>query len=223
MKIWVVIPAYNEGEVLGDLLEKLRRKGLSTIVVDDGSNDKTYEIANRQADLVIRNERNLGKGISLNRAITYLLQNTDFDYIITMDADGQHSPDDIDEFIRKANGGASFVVGSRMNNPIGMPKIRVITNKLMSWIISKICRQKIPDTQCGFRLIRREVLEKVTIETRKFEIESEILIKSARLGFPIESIPIKSIYFKNPRSKIHPFIDTLRFFRFIFSLDKSKK
>lgn len=222
MVVWVVIPAYNEGKAIEGLLKELKSKGLSTLVVDDGSSDQTYDIAKHTADFVIKNKRNLGKGISLNKAISHLVSNTDFDCVITMDADGQHSPLDLDKFIEQAEKGESFVVGSRMDNPEGMPKLRVITNKFMSWIISKICRQKIPDTQCGFRLIKRDVLEKVTIETRKFEIESEILIKAARLGIPIKSVPIKSIYFKNPQSKIHPFIDTLRFLRFIFNLEKTK-
>lgn len=224
MKIWVVVPAYNEGEVLESLLIELKQKGIATLVIDDGSTDKTYEIAKRQADYVIKNDKNLGKGIALNRAINYLLKNSVFDYILTMDADGQHSPQDVDKFLEQARNNEDFVVGSRMNNPSGMPATRIITNKFMSWIISRICGQKIPDTQCGFRLIRRGVLEKINIETRKFEIESEILIKSARQGFSIKSIPIKSIYSRNLRSKIHPFIDTVRFLRFIFSLkgDKDK-
>ena len=100
-------------------------------------------------------------------------------------------------------------------NHSGMPWVRVIVNKLVSKIISKISKQKIPDTQCGFRLIKREVLEKMIIKTNKFEIETELIIKAARLGFSIKSIPIKSIYFKGLHSRINPFVDTVRFWRFI--------
>lgn len=215
MKVWVVIPAYNEANVLESLLKKLRERELSTLVIDDGSTDKTFEIAQRKSDKVMRNKRNLGKGRALKEAINYLLKNDNFDYIITMDADGQHSPLDIEEFLREAEKGQYFVVGNRMDNPQGMPGIRFITNKIMSWFISRIVAQNIPDTQCGFRLIKREVLEKIRIRTSKFEIESEILIKAAKLGFTIGSIPIKSIYFKHQRSKIRPFTDTLRFLKFI--------
>lgn len=231
MKVWVVIPAYNEGKTfdhdsagleksLDELLRKLKVKGLSTLVIDDGSKDNTFEIVNKCADIVLKNEENLGKGRALKKAINYLLGNDDFDYIITMDADRQHSFLDIDSFLKEAEKGESFVVGNRMGNPAGMPKIRIITNRIMSWIISKIVRQKIPDTQCGFRLIKKDVLEKVEIKTKKFEIESEILIKSAREGFVIKSIPIKSIYFKNQKSRISPFRDTVRFIRFILGLSK---
>jgi hypothetical protein len=84
----------------------------------------------------------------------------------------------------------------------------------MSWLISKVAKQKIPDTQCGFRLIKREVLEKLNLKTVKYETESEIIIQASRLGFKIESVPIKTIY-GGEKSQINPFIDTLRFMRFI--------
>jgi len=220
MKIWIIIPAYNERFSLAGILDELKSKNFSILVVDDGSIDNTFEVAKKKADFVIRNEKNLGKGMSLKKGIDYLLRETESDYIITMDADGQHSPLDLDKFLQRAESGSCFVVGNRMFNPIGMPKSRVITNKLMSWFISRIVRQKIPDTQCGFRLIKREVLEKVKIKTNNFESESEILIKAARSGFSIESISIRSIYFKSLHSRINPFVDTIRFIKFILRLKK---
>lgn len=220
MKVWVLVPAYNEGHALGYLLQQLKSRGLSVLVVDDGSVDNTFEIAKDYADLALRNEKNCGKGMSLKKGVSYLLEHEEFDYVIMMDADGQHSPSDLDEFLRAANEGAVFVVGNRMCNPYGMPKIRVITNKFMSWLISKIAGQNIPDTQCGFRLISKVVFERIKMETNKFETESEFLVKTARYGLPIKSIPIKSIYFKNQKSKINPFIDTFRFIRFLAKIDK---
>ncbi len=223
MRIWVIIPAYNESLSLKEVLSQLKLRGLSVLVVDDGSTDNTAAVAAQEADSVIKNERNLGKGMSLNRGITWLLENSDFDYIITMDGDGQHSPADIDKFISEAEKGTAIVVGNRMLNPSGMPRIRVITNCFMSWFLSRIAGQNIPDTQCGYRLIKGEVLRKIIIETSKFEIESEIIIKAARLGFRIKSIPIRSIYFGTQSSKIHPFIDTLRFIKFILRLKDEKR
>jgi len=220
MRVWIIIPAYNERFRLAGILDELKSKNFSILVVDDGSIDNTYEAAGKKADFVIRNEKNLGKGMSLKKGIDYLLKETDFDYLVTMDADGQHSPSDLNKFLRKARDGAYFIVGNRMSNPIGMPKLRIITNKFMSWLISRIARQRIPDTQCGFRLIKREVLEKINIETNNFEIESEILIKAARSGFPIKSIPIRSIYFKSLHSRINPFVDTIRFIKFILHLEE---
>jgi len=219
MKIWVVIPAYNEEKNLANILKKIKAKGLFVLAVDDGSIDNTYVVAKKWADVTLHNIKNLGKGISLRRAISYLFDENNFDYIITMDGDGQHDIADLDKFLAEARKGTPFVVGNRMDNPIGMPRTRIITNRFMSWLISCITKQHIPDTQCGFRMIKRDVLEKIVINTKKFEIESEILIKAARSGFPIVSIPIQSIYSKNLRSKIRPFADTIRFIKFIFSLN----
>ena len=216
MNIWVIIPAYNESRSLEIVIKGLKDRNLSILVVDDGSKDNTYKLAKKWADVVIKSKRNFGKGVSIKKGISYLKENKLFDCIITMDADGQHSLLDLDKFIKEAEAGVSVLVGNRMDNHSGMPLTRVVANNLMSWIISAIIRQKIPDTQCGFRLIKKEVLERITIKTKKFEIESEILIKAGRAGFTIKSIPIESIYYKNIRSKINPFIDTIRFFNFIF-------
>ena len=132
MRVWIVIPAYNERFRLAGILDDLKSKNFSILVVDDGSIDNTYEVAEKKADFVLRNEKNLGKGMSLKKGIDYLLKETDFEYLVTMDADGQHSPSDLSKFLQKAEDGAYFIVGNRMSDPIGMPKLRIITNKVMS-------------------------------------------------------------------------------------------
>lgn len=220
MKIWIVIPAYNEGNTIGGVLDKLRERDLSILVIDDGSRDNTFEAADKRSTKVLRNPCNQGKGLALKRGIMYLLKEDNFDYVIIMDADSQHSPHDLDQFIEEAEKGGRFIIGNRMERPTGMPLIRVWTNKLMSFLISKIVGQKIPDSQCGFRLISRDVLENISIETKKYQVESEILIKSAWQGVSIKSVPIKSIYSKDAKSKINPFLDTLRFIKFILTLKR---
>lgn len=222
MKVWIAIPAYNEKKTIGQLLSKVKKQGFSIIVVDDGSADNTHVAARDYADVILRNPRNLGKGMCIQEAISYLMDNTDFDYVITMDADGQHSPGELKKFVKEAEKGASFIVGNRMINPVNMPLLRFITNNFMSWLISRITKQNIPDTQCGFRMIKRDVFERVKVETSKFEVESEIIIKAAAEGFIIKSIPVESIYFKVQKSKIHPFVDTLRFVRFVFRLKNAR-
>jgi len=90
----------------------------------------------------------------------------------------------------------------------------------LSALISRIIGQTVPDTQCGFRLIKREVLEKIQIQSDKFEIESEILVKAGRLKVPIKSVNIQSIYSRNVKSRINPVTDTLRFWRFLVRLNR---
>jgi len=221
MRTCIIIPTYNEEKSIGDLVEEIKDRGFDIVVCDDGSKDGTTKIAFKKGAIVLKNEKNLGKGYSLRRGFDYALEEG-YQAVITMDGDGQHSPSYIPEFLEfSKEKDAKIVVGNRMptcrqtgSRYSKMPFIRLFTNKLMSLILSFICKQKIPDSQCGFRLIRREVLKKVNLYTKKFEIESEILIRAARTGFRIESLPIKSIY-RGQTSSINPVLDTFRFIRFI--------
>ena len=214
MKICVIIPAYNESKDISGLIKEIKAKVPDVLVVDDGSTDPTSQIATQSGATVIRNIVNQGKGACLKQGFKYALANN-FDAVITMDGDGQHLPEDILSFTRRAESSTSAIlVGNRMLETKNMPWLRVITNKFMSWIISILSKQRIPDTQCGFRLIKRAALEKVELKTRKFEAETEILLKASRLGFKIESVPIKTVY-RGGKSQINPFLDTIRFLKFI--------
>ncbi|MFA5275632.1 MAG: glycosyltransferase family 2 protein [Candidatus Omnitrophota bacterium] len=221
MKTCVVIPTYNEGKTISVLIDKIREQGLDVIIVDDGSTDNTAKIAQDKGVALIRNENNQGKGASLIKGFNYALDKG-FDAVICMDGDGQHLPEEIPSFIRFAEHSSNSVfVGNRMTNLKGMPLVRMLTNKFMSWLISLVAKQKIYDTQCGFRLIKSEVLKRVSLKAAKFEIESELLIQASRLGFGIESVPIKTVY-AGEKSQINPFFDTLRFIQFIFKELKRK-
>ena len=214
MNACVIIPTYNEEKMIGALVGQVKSLGLPVIVIDDGSQDKTSIVAGREGAVVLRNPDNQGKGASLRKGMKYAL-NSNFDAVITMDGDGQHLPSDINFFLRLAQYSHSQVfIGNRMSKLKNMPWVRVFTNKFMSWLISKITKQKIPDTQCGFRLFKKEALSLISLKTSKYETESEALIRASRLGFRIESVPIKTVY-NNEKSQINPFIDTLRFIRFI--------
>ena len=213
----VVLPAYNEAENIRDVIRAIKALHLDVLVVDDGSEDDTYLVAAKEQAYLIRHPRRTGKGASLKDGIDYAIRNG-YNTIITMDADGQHDASDIPAFLNKVNEtGSSVVVGNRMDNPIGMPLIRILTNKFMSFIISGICKQKIPDTQCGYRLFKKEALEELQIEAQKFEVDSEVLIKVAQRGQKIESVPIRSIY-ADEVSKIRPIRDSFRFILFLFKI-----
>ncbi len=223
MKICVIIPTYNEGKTIGKLISQIRKLKLYPIVIDDGSIDNTAVIAEQNGASVLRNPRNQGKGAALIRGFEYCIKNN-FDSAITMDGDGQHLPEDIPAFISLAGKKEEIgiIIGNRMFNRKNMPFIRVLTNKFMSWLLSKIIRQKIYDSQCGFRLIKRKVFEKLSLKTHKFEIESEIIVEAGKNGVKIESIPIQTVY-KKEHSHINPFVDTLRFLKFVFKEIASKK
>ena len=206
----VLIPSYNEGKAIGAIVAGLKGKNLSACVIDDGSIDDTASIARSNGAVVLRNDKNKGKGASLREGFLYTLKEG-FDAALIMDGDGQHEISDVDSFFRKMEEtNADIVIGNRMSDTSSMPSIRKITNRFMSYVISKMCGHEIPDTQCGFKLIKRRVLENLDFKSSNFEIESEILIKAARKGFKIESVPIRTVY-GSEKSKINPIVDTIRF------------
>ncbi len=214
MKLCVIIPTYNEAKAVGDLVKRIKQLGYEILVVDDGSSDRTAHIARNAGAEVISNPANCGKGFSLRQGFQYALTRN-FEAVAIMDGDGQHDPDDLRYFLEKAeNDDADIIMGNRMLEPKNMPGLRRLTNRIMSWIVSGLCGQKIPDSQCGFRLIKSEVLKNIKLFSCRYEIESEMLIAAGKAGYKIVSIPIKSIY-QDELSYINPFIDTIRFLRLI--------
>ena len=222
MKICVVIPIYNECETVGFVVESVQNKGLDVIVVNDCSTDESGVIARERGAMIIENECRGGKGASLRRGFQKALEQG-YDAVIAMDGDGQHDAEDIVKIVRKAEVcPVSVVNGTRMANVQGMPFIRLVTNKVMSWMISCVCHQKISDTQCGFRYVHADILRRISLASTGYEIETEILIKSSRQGFPIYSVPIRTIY-SNEKSKVHPVKDTIRFIKYFIKELWNKK
>jgi glycosyltransferase involved in cell wall biosynthesis len=201
------------------LVKKLCEKGYIPYVADDGSTDGTSAAAKSAGANVIRCEVNRGKGAALREGFERVLQDG-FEMVVVMDGDGQHSVEDIGSLFETMEfTGSDLVVGNRMHDTASMPIIRTLTNHFMSFMISRICGQYVPDTQCGFRLIKREVLEKVRLESSRFEIESELIIKAARQGFKISSALVKTVY-EDEKSRINPVVDTFRFVKFLAKLSR---
>lgn len=210
----VLIPSYNEARTIGHLVSELRARDLTVYVVDDGSTDKTATIAESEGAVVVQHKDNMGKGASMREGFRRILKKG-FDSVVVMDGDGQHVVEDIGNFIEKMKEtNADIVVGNRMLDTSSMPGLRIHTNRFMSSLISLIAGQNVPDTQSGFRLIKREVLQKIDLESSNYEIESEMIIKAARAGFRIESVPIKTVY-NDEKSRINPIVDAFRFIAFL--------
>ena len=225
MKIGVLIPAYNEEGTIFSLVRGLLAlsaggQGLveEVVIIDDGSTDNTREEAKRAGAQVISHPENRGKGAALKTGFRYALQKG-FEAIITMDGDGQHDGTEIPAFLGKAQEKeAHIIIGNRMGNVGNMPFVRLWTNRITSWVISALTHQKIDDSQSGYRLIRKKVLQNINLVTSYFDAESELLIKASQRGYRIVSIPIRTIYKDKFVSKIKPLKDTLRFIRLIFRL-----
>ena len=216
MKTVVLMPAYNSAPFIGGLIERVMSLGISVLIVDDGSTDNSADIACAAKAMVLKHKINKGKGAALRTGIEYL-KNTDCEIVIMMDSDGQHQPEEIKDFLKRhALTKAPVVIGDRMTNTARMPFLRRATNMFMSGIISKICRQVIADSQCGFRLVEKRVLDAIELKSSNYEIESEMLIKASREGFKIDSISISTVY-REEKSYINPLVDTIRFMKLLFN------
>lgn len=209
-----LIPAYREAAHIFEVARRAHQQLDTVLVVDDGSPDATAAEAERAGVEVIRHEQNAGKGEAIKTGFRSLLARG-FEYIMILDGDGQHAPEEISRFVEEANrSGAEFVVGSRMSEAKTMPIVRKMTNRVMSWQISRVCGQKIPDTQCGFRMVSRELAPLLFCESSAFDYETEMLFIASQHGFKIASVPVSTIYGEE-KSKIHPVNDTIRFFQLL--------
>ncbi|RKY41850.1 MAG: hypothetical protein DRP85_04860 [Candidatus Makaraimicrobium thalassicum] len=219
----VLIPAYNESRTIGDVVLGITKTGMRVLVIDDGSTDNTEQAALDNGAMVIGHSRNLGKGFSVRDGIRHVLEKNDFEWIIMMDGDGQHHPEDIPVLMDATQAEETdIVIGNRMLRTETMPFLRYWTNRFMSRVISGICALHIPDTQCGYRLIRVSALKRMKLTSKKFDIESEMLIRAAASSMKIISVPIQTIY-GGETSMIKPMRDTIRFcaliLKYCFNLD----
>ena len=218
MKAVVIVPAYLTGpELLGVLEGSGKVVGAENVVViDDGSPDEYPAEAEKLGYKVLRHEENLGKGEALKTGFRWAVKNS-YSAVVTIDGDGQHDPSLIGPLLEKAEaGGADIIIGTRMRDVRVMPRIRILVNKTTSWIISKLAGQYIEDSQSGFRFISSRVLEKVTLEGSRYDLESEILIKAARSGFRIDSIQIPTLYGEQT-SYIRPLKEAVGFLRLVLA------
>ncbi len=214
--ICAIIPSYNvEGtisEVIQGVSQYIDKKNI--IIIDDGSLDATFKIAERTGAVVLKNTSNKGKGFSLKKGYHYAIKK-DYQAVICLDADLQHDPHDITKFLnsfKKTN--ADFILGSRMDDLSTMAWDRKFSNQTTSLLISLFTGQRIRDSQSGYRLIKTDVLRKTKLVSNKYETESELLVKALKNKYKIAHVPIKTIYNDQP-SHINRFVDTLRFVRIV--------
>jgi glycosyltransferase involved in cell wall biosynthesis len=212
-RIAAVIPAYQEEKHVGEVAQRTRAQLENVLVVDDGSTDATAERARSSGVDVVIHPQNRGKGESIKTGLRYWLERGS-EYVVLLDADGQHLPEEISRFVDSAasESNAKIFIGSRMNDATAMPLVRRIVNRYMSGEISRVCGQQIPDTQCGFRMLHRDIIPEVLSGASRFEYETEMLIIASRKGHRVASVPITTVY-SDEVSSINPVRDTMRFFK----------
>jgi len=212
LTVGAVVPAYQEEKHIAEVVRRTLKQLPNVVVVDDGSTDATADEARTAGADVIIHEQNRGKGESIKSGFRYWLEHGST-YVIILDGDGQHLPEEIDRFLNAASSsGAKLLIGTRMNDVREMPLVRRTVNRYMSRKISRLCGQEIPDTQCGFRMVHRDIIPNLLGGTERFDYETEMLILASRAGCRIASVPISTVY-SDEVSSIHPVRDTLRFFK----------
>jgi glycosyltransferase involved in cell wall biosynthesis len=210
-KIGVVIPAYNAEKMIGTLVRELIAYGFkkeNVIVVDDGSQDRTAEVAEHAGAEVLKNGQNMGKGFALRWGFERT-EEKKLERVITLDADGQHQVKEISGFL-ETGCAYELVIGTRVIDQGRMPLLRKIVNRTTSLVISLLGHENVPDVQSGYRMIDLRIFKKIRLRTNNFQTEAELVCKAARSGYRIGFTPITAVY-DDERSYIKPMIDTIRF------------
>lgn len=188
----VVIPAYNEQENMGSVLEKIKKitpSDTEIIVVDDGSTDNTAEIAKKKGAKVIRHWRNMGKGVSIREATSFAKANT----VIFIDGDGQDDPFDIPKLLLSMKNGADLVIGSRWLGVLeegAISKLHFFVTTLITQLINILFRCNITDSQAGFRCIKRDAFKSLRLTAKGYDIETEMLVKAIKHRLRIVEVPV---------------------------------
>lgn len=212
-KAGVLIPTYNNERTLRQVLESVLQYTENVIVVNDGSTDSTIEILQSFPQIdVVSYPKNIGKGWALRQGFKRALERG-FDYLITIDSDGQHFADDLPRFLEKLEEApGSLSIGARNMDQSSVPGKSSFGNKFSNfwyWVETGL---KMPDTQSGYRLYPIRKMEKMKFLTKKFEFEIEVIVRSSWRGIPINAVPVKVFYAEkeNRVSHFRPFKDFSR-------------
>lgn len=212
----LIIPAYNEEEAIGLVIEEYYSCVDEIIVVDDGSKDKTYEIACNYQDAnvhVFAHTHNQGK---VGALLTGVRKSTG-EIIVFTDADCTYPARYIPDFLRELNRGADLVLGVRNIEAHHIPFFNRIGNVIFSTMATYISGKYISDGQTGYRAFRREMMDELLVSAKSLEFETKMTVRAAKLGYLISEVPIEYRE-RVGTSKLHPIRDGYRMFRALLSI-----
>jgi glycosyltransferase involved in cell wall biosynthesis len=212
-RVAAAIPAFQAGASVGDVVRRTRVVLPEVLVVDDGSSDGTAAAAREAGAEVVSHRVNRGKGAALVTAFRALFERG-CDAVVTLDADGQHVPEEIPRLLEAAKGGADLVLGTRDHLFEEMVAARRVANRLSSWAISWAAGRPLADVQTGFRLYTRRLVEATGLPETRFDAESAVVVRAGRRGFTIVTVPVR-LGFADGRTTSHyrPLVDSLRIAR----------
>jgi len=190
MKVWIVMPAYNEERSIGGVLHALHKEGWrDIIVIDDGSRDRTAEIAREKGALVLSHPWNMGLGAAIRTGLKAALERG-ADCAVTFDADGQHDPEAVRKMVDSLDG-ADFVVGVRYFTSI--PLNKRVGNFILNFI-TRMLGGALTDSQSGMRALNRRALEAIRIRSNRYEVSSELVVQARQVGLRIKETPVRCFF-----------------------------
>ena len=192
--LFVIIPAYNEQRHISSVIQKVKKYSINIIVVDDGSNDRTSEVAKKEGVIVLKHIVNLGKGAALKTGCEYSVANG-AKKLIFIDADGQHQPEEIPRFLQALKD-ADIVFGSRSLNK-KMPLVLRFGNWFINKVNDYLSGVKLRDTQSGYRAMTSDAYQKIRWKSTNYSVESEMIANTGRQRLKYKEITIKTIYSDN--------------------------
>jgi glycosyltransferase involved in cell wall biosynthesis len=201
--ILVAMPAYNEEKYIGSMVLKCSQYAGKTLVIDDGSTDRTTEIARLAGATVIRHGKNRGYGSAI-RSIMAEAKRQDADILIILDADSQHNPEEIPYLVSAINEGSDIVIGSREAQKKGITPYRRFGQRVLSRLTHIASRKKLYDTESGFRAYSRKALAELELKEKGMAISSEIIFEAAAKGLNVTEVPI-SVTYTEDGSTLNPF------------------
>lgn len=194
--IFVVIPAFNEEKHIVKVIKDVKKYLPNIIVVDDGSSDNTYDIAQKLEVIAVKHLVNIGKGAALKTGCQIAIEKG-AKKIIFMDADNQHDYRDLPKFLEMLEKNPNCLIIGRRGFNIKMPLIRVLGNKLASYFMHSFYKIQISDILCGFRALTDKTYKILNWNSTRYSVETEMIVRAARKKIKIIEIPIKSLYLDN--------------------------
>ncbi len=213
--IGLLIPCYNAAAHVAEVVRGAAVHG-QVIVVDDGSDDDSRAQAETAGAKLLTHSVNRGKGAALQTGFAYA-RSQQMEAVLTLDADGQHDPSEIPKLLAAhAQSPSALIVGVRSFEAEVMPPRSRFGNAFSTWWISRFSGRRHTDSQSGFRLYPRRLLE-VELRSQHFEAETELLLRAAKLAVPLIEVPVRTIYRADHSTHFHGFADTLRVLRVVLS------
>lgn len=194
MRVVVGIPAFDEEQTIAKVVVRSKKYADQILVVDDGSKDETALIAENLGAVVLRHEKNLGKGAAIRDCFQWARQ-TGADVLVTLDGDGQHDPSGLSTLVDSLQkSGADVVIGSRTSRPPGMPRFRWLGERALDLATQVRLGERVVDAQSGFRAYSRRAIENLMPSEYGMGVDSELIMRAHRAGMKIVEVPITTTY-----------------------------